>query len=138
MAICNGVFLQQGGIERLLAQSQLTCLAKIPSNRQAVTFTTKRRRFKPCHKEDVVSPDMALVYENNMHRYYFWGQLIMNTLAVPIYGMSFYILVSTWHLQVDIFADMAASVCQCTQTSSHLFWTSMKNHVDLLLSIIYK
>ena len=101
----------------MLAQSQLTCIVKIP-NRQEVRFTTKRRRFKPCHEKDGVGSNMTLVYENSMNRYHFWGQLVVNTLAVPIYGMSTYIIVSTWHLQVWLIVNMTLHICWPHQTIS--------------------
>ena len=45
---------------------------------------------------------MKLVYENNMNRLNFWGQLIINALALPVYGMSIGILVSNWPIQVGL------------------------------------
>ncbi|KAL8575903.1 hypothetical protein ACOMHN_027301 [Nucella lapillus] len=87
---------QHGHSKPLMPRPQLTCPVRIPHTRQEVTFTKKRRKFTPHHKEDGVSKDMGVVYENNMNRFNFWGQLTINLLALPIYGMSVNILVSNW------------------------------------------
>ncbi|KAK7114885.1 uncharacterized protein [Littorina saxatilis] len=92
--------VRQGRVaETLLERAQVTCLVRVPENRQKITFSKTPRKFIACHKEDGVSPDFRVIYENNMNRYHFWGQLCVNVLAVPIYGLSIRMIVLNWQLQ---------------------------------------
>ncbi|KAK7498053.1 hypothetical protein BaRGS_00010641, partial [Batillaria attramentaria] len=84
----------------LLSQPQVSSKARVPPLRMKIIFTTKKRKFLPRYKKDGVSPSLTLIYENNMHRYYFWSQLIINALGVPSITLCAYIIASEWHQQV--------------------------------------
>ncbi|XP_076449919.1 uncharacterized protein LOC143286178 isoform X2 [Babylonia areolata] len=90
---------KQGKNRQLMDQSQLTCLVCTPHFRQEMTFSKKRRKFVPHHQEDQVSKDMVVIYDNNMNRLNFWGQVTINLLSIPIYGMSINIIAANWPLQ---------------------------------------
>lgn len=83
----------------LLNPSTLTQWSRKPPFRTQIFFTTKRRKFLPQYAKDGVDPSMPLIYENNMKRYYFWSQLIINAMGVPSLVMCSYIIISQWHMQ---------------------------------------